>query len=76
MAADFSLPPSLRDATAARLASSLVALSFARGAALDPKSAAATAAAAERKAYTTACVEARTTTGTRPAAETLRAYAR
>ena len=72
----WSLDDAVRQSTVARLASSLVALAFERGAPLDTASARDAATAAERKAYTTARVEARTTTGTRPAAETLRAYAR
>jgi hypothetical protein len=72
----WELSPLTREATVDRLAASLVGLAFARGADLDPGAARAAAAAAERAAYTTARVEARTTTGVRPAGETLRAYAR
>lgn len=74
--APWTLDDAVRQSTVARLAASLVALAFERGAPLDTAAAAAAAAAAERKAFTTACVEARTTTGERPHAETLRAYAR
>lgn len=73
---EWSLDQATRDATVSRLAANLVSMAFARGARLDAADAAAAASAAERKAHTTAQVESRTTTGVRPHAETLRAYAR
>ena len=74
--ADWALDQATRDATVARLAKNLVSLAFARGTALDDAASLEKAKAAERRAYTTAQVESRTTTGVRPHAETLRAYAR
>lgn len=75
-AEDWSLDQPTRDATVSRLSANLVSMAFARGAALDAADALDRAKSAERRAYTTAQVESRTTTGVRPHAETLRAYAR
>ena len=73
---DWSLDQPTREATVARLSANLVSMAFARGAALDVAAALEKSKTAERRAYTTAQVESRTTTGVRPYAETLRAYAR
>ena len=73
---DWALDQPTRDATVARLSANLVSMAFARGAALDVAAAIEKSKSAERRAYTTAQVESRTTTGVRPHAETLRAYAR
>lgn len=73
---DWSLDQATREATVSRLSANLVSMAFARGAALDVAAAQDKAKNAERRAYTTAQVESRTTTGVRPHAETLRAYAR
>ena len=73
---DWSLEQPTREATVSRLAANLVSMAFACGAALDVAEAQDKARNAERRAYTTAQVESRTTTGVRPHAETLRAYAR
>jgi hypothetical protein len=76
MSDDWALPDDVRAATASRLALNMTALAFSRGATLDEATAAAAAVGAERKAYTTARVEARTTTGVRPGPETAAAYTR
>ena len=73
---DWSLDQPTREATVSRLAANLVSMAFACGVALDVAEAQDKARNAERRAYTTAQVESRTTTGVRPHAETLRAYAR
>jgi Ran GTPase-activating protein 1 len=73
---DWSLDQPTREATVSRLSANLVSMAFARSAALDIAEALEKARSAERRAYTTAQVESRTTTGVRPHAETLRAYAR
>ena len=74
--AEWALDDAARVDAVSRLADNMTALAFARGARLDGDAATAAAGAAEKKAYATARVEARTTTGTRPHEETLRAYAR
>jgi Ran GTPase-activating protein 1 len=74
--ADWSLDQATREATVARLSANLVSMAFARGAVLDVADVLEKSKTAERRAYTTAQVESRTTTGVRPHAETLRAYAR
>ena len=76
MADDWSLTDAARADTVARLAANMTALAFGRGGALEETDSRAAAAAAEKKAYTTARVEARTTTGNRPATETAAAYTR
>ncbi|KAF8069620.1 RANGAP1 [Scenedesmus sp. PABB004] len=74
--APWALSAAERDATVERIAANISTLAFFKGLELSDADARAAATAAERKAYTAAQVAARTTTGSRPAAETTSAYAR
>ena len=65
-----------RDEVISRLAANIASLAFAQGVSMPLEDAQRAAEAAEKKSYTVACVESRTTSGQRPAAESLRAYTR
>lgn len=62
--------------TISRVTQSITNLAFARGISLSLEQASKAATAAEKTAHTTAQVESRTTTGSRPVLESLEAYAR
>lgn len=63
--AEWALSDSQRQETVRRLAQNVSAMAFFRGAPIADDAVAAAAAAIEKKAYTVARVEARTTTGVR-----------
>lgn len=65
-----------REDTVLRTANSIAALAFAKNVEISGEDAIAAASAIEKKAYTAADVAARTTTGDRPAVESVKAYAR
>jgi hypothetical protein len=65
-----------RAVTVERITASITNLAFARGVSLPLDYARQAASKAEKKAYTVAQVESRTTTGVRPEAESLAAYTR
>ena len=71
-AEDWALTEAQRQETVSRVRDSISGLAFFRGAKLPDAEVAAAAEAAEKKAYTVARVEARTTTGVRPHHETLK----
>jgi hypothetical protein len=73
---DWSLSDEQRAETVKRLAQSIASLAFSAGASVSDDIASDAAATAEKKSYTVARVEARTTTGVRPHSETLLAYTR
>lgn len=73
---EWSLSDSQRQETVSRMANNISALAFFRGTPIPDDAVQAAAAAVEKKAYTVARVEARTTTGVRPHHETLKAYIR
>lgn len=73
---EWSLSEAQREATVSRVRGSISGLAFFRGAKLPDEEVAAVAEAIEKKAYTVARVEARTTTGARPHHESLKAYLR
>lgn len=62
---DWALSEAQRQETVARMANNIGSLAFFRGSPIPDDIAAAAAAAVEKKAYTVARVEARTTTGVR-----------
>ena len=72
----WSLSDKERTETTAHIASNISNLAFFRGHEIADADADAAAAAIEKKAYTAACVAARTTTGDRPAAEITSGYIR
>lgn len=76
MADDWQLSDEQRQETIARVTANIASLAFFRGKTITGDVSASTAEAIEKKAYTVARVEARTTTGVRPHAETLEAYTR
>lgn len=65
-----------RQSTVARAKANILSVAFFSGQQVDEAQAEALAVTAEKKAYTAACVASRTTTGERPAVESLQAYAR
>lgn len=73
---NWSLPDTERSQAVNRLAVNIATLAFAAGFSISDGEATELAERAEKKAYTVALVESRTTTGTRPHAETFRAYTR
>jgi Ran GTPase-activating protein (RanGAP) involved in mRNA processing and transport len=73
---EWSLSDAQRTDTIARVRANMSSLAFFRGQPLSPDTVNTAAIAAEKKAYTVAKVEARTTTGVRPHSETLKAYVR
>lgn len=72
----WSLTDEERKATIKRVADNYASLSFNRGINISDAEAQEAAIALEKKAYTVASVEARTTTGVRPHAEVLKSYVR
>mmetsp|Transcript_20566 Transcript_20566/g.61901 ORF Transcript_20566/g.61901 Transcript_20566/m.61901 type:complete len:518 (+) Transcript_20566:140-1693(+) len=74
--AQWQLTAEQRASTVRRVTDSITNVAFSRGVSLSLEDAHRGATAAEKTAYTTAQVESRTTTGTRPAVESLQAYAR
>lgn len=70
------IPDEQRQSTIARVKANILSVAFFSGHQVDEPRAEELAAAAEKKAYTAACVASRTTTGERPAVESLQAYAR
>jgi large subunit ribosomal protein L31/Ran GTPase-activating protein 1 len=72
---EWTLSDEQRADTVSRIRTNISSMAFFRGAPQPPEAVAAAAAAIERKAYTVARVEARTTTGMRPHHETLKARA-
>ncbi|KAK9822823.1 hypothetical protein WJX81_005289 [Elliptochloris bilobata] len=73
---EWQLSAEQRDDTVARVAQNLASLTFFAGGSVPDSEALRLATEFEKKAYTVARVEARTTTGTRPHAETFAAYTR
>lgn len=73
---EWSLSDAQRADTIARVRANMSSLAFFRGKPLPPEVVDVEAIAVEKKAYTVAKVEARTTTGVRPHSETLKAYVR
>ena len=73
---DWSLTEAQRADTIARIRANVSAMAFFRAAPLAPELVETVATAVEKKAYTVARVEARTTTGMRPHHETLKACSR
>lgn len=65
-----------RQDTVQRTANSIAALAFAKKVEISGEDALGVASAIERKAFTAAEVAARTTTGDRPATESVKSYAR
>lgn len=65
-----------REDQRSRVASNLINMAFARGASVSDSEATQVASSIEKKAFTVAEAESKTTTGTRPAKETLNAYVR
>ncbi|KAK9804382.1 hypothetical protein WJX72_010405 [[Myrmecia] bisecta] len=76
MAEDWSLTEEDRKETVDRIRNNIATLGFTHGKSISEDQAARAAVAIEKKAYTVARVEARTTTGIRPHAETFKAYTR
>ena len=73
---EWALSAEQREDTTTRVAQNLASMAFFAGGSIPDTEARRLAAEFERKAYTVARVEARTTTGTRPHAETFAAYTR
>jgi hypothetical protein len=69
---EWSLSDEQRADTVERIRANVSSMSFFRGTPLAPEAVAAAATAVEKKAYTVARVEARTTTGVRPHHESLK----
>ncbi len=74
--AEWSLSSDQRKSTVARVAANIATISFSKGQQISDADAERAAENAERKAYTVARVEAKTTTGVRPHSETYEAYTR
>lgn len=74
--ASWNLSPSERSETVRRTAENLFALAYSRQKAVTDKEAREVAEITEAKAYTVARIESETTTGQRPANESLKAYTR
>ena len=72
----WSLSDEQRAETVSRVAQNIESLAFSRGIEINDAEARSIANAVEKKAYTTASVEATTTTGFRPHEEALKSYAR
>ena len=73
---DWSLSSDQRKSTVSRVAANIATLAFSKGQQISDSDAERAAENAERKAYTVARVEAKTTTGVRPHSETYEAYTR
>lgn len=65
-----------RDDMVHRLTANIASLAFAQGFSMALEDAQSAAESAEKKAYTVASVESRTTSGQRPHSESLKAYTR
>lgn len=76
MAGQWELRRDQRDEVVHRLTANIASLAFAQGVSMRLGDAESAAETAEKKAYTVASVESRTTSGQRPHAESLRAYTR
>ena len=72
----WELLPEQRAEMVHRLTANIASLAFAQGVSMRLEDAEYAAGTAEKKAYTVASVESRTTSGQRPHAESLRAYTR
>ena len=72
----WSLDAACREETISRLTANIASLAFAKGVSIALEDARSAAVTAEKRAYTVAGVESRTTTGYRPRSESLRAYTR
>ncbi len=73
---EWSLTSDQRKSTVARVAANISTIAFSKGQQVSDADAERAAENAERKAYTVARVEAKTTTGVRPHSETYEAYTR
>ena len=73
---DWSLSEEQRAETVRRVAENMMSLAFTRGIDISDARAQELAATLEKKAYNVARVESRTTTGARPASESLKSYTR
>jgi large subunit ribosomal protein L31/Ran GTPase-activating protein 1 len=73
---DWFLSEEQRAETVRRVAENIASLAFTRGVDISDSRADELAAILEKKAYNVARVESRTTTGVRPANESLRSYTR
>lgn len=73
---EWSLSSDQRKSTVARVAANISSIAFSKGQHFPDADAERAAENAERKAYTVARVEAKTTTGVRPHSETYEAYTR
>ena len=73
---EWSLSDEQRAETVARITQSIANLAFSQGTSIDDAEAQHLAKIAEKKAYTVAQVESRTTTGSRPLSDSLKAYTR
>ena len=73
---EWSLTSDQRKSTVARVAANISSIAFSKGQQVSDADAERAAENAERKAYTVARVEAKTTTGVRPHSETYEAYTR
>lgn len=76
MAGQWELRRDQRDEVVHRLTANIASLAFAQGVSMRLEDAKSAAETSEKKAYTVASVESRTTSGQRPHAESLRAYTR
>ena len=74
--AEWSLTSDQRRSTVSRAAANIANIAFSKGQRVSDADAERAAENAERKAYTVARVEAKTTTGVRPHSETYEAYTR
>jgi len=75
-AQQWELDQAQRQETIRRSAENIFALAYSRNRAVSDKEAAEAAKVIEEKAYTVARIESQTTTGQRPADESLKAYIR
>ena len=73
---EWSLSSDQRKSTVVRVAANIANIAFSKGQQISDADAERAAENAERKAYTVARVEAKTTTGVRPHSETYEAYTR
>ena len=76
MTEGWSLSSEQRKSTVSRAAANIATIAFSQGQQVSDSDAERAAENAERKAYTVARVEAKTTTGVRPHSETYAAYTR
>jgi len=73
---EWALSDEQRAETVTRITQSIANLAFSQGRSIDDTEAQQTATLIEKKAYTVAQVESRTTTGVRPHPDSLKAYTR